>query len=856
MNVSRRDFLKQAAVSAALSAAGAAGISQLAACSNPKPPQLDASGDTKTYTGVCRFCGTGCGVLVETKNGRIVRVSGDPDNVSNHGLLCVKGYNLSNLLYGEDRLTQPLIRDNPKTKGTAEGLREATWEEALDLVAHKLKQAWLTDKKRIALWLSGQQPITEGYACAKFWKAGLLSNNIDPNARLCMASAVASFVNTFQSDEPAGTYADLELADTFVTWGANMAEAHPVLFARLMARKHAGDDVRHFDVATIRTRTSKKADEVLIFRPGSDIAIANAICNYIIQNNLYDEAFLADHIQFKQGTENLGNATSDDYDTSEIGKSVDKLESITWEALKERFAPYTLEYASSLSGVPTAQIEKLAREYADPNRKVMSLWTMGVNQHNRGTWMNNCIYNIHFLVGKIARPGNNPFSLTGQPSACGTTREAGTFCHRLPADLVVSNEQHRRYTEVIWNLPEGYLDDIKTPGYHTVKMFRELSRGNIDFLWTAHNNWAVSMPNLTRFLGIDSEYSGVFSSFNVVNEVYPTLSTQYADVVFPVAMWMEREGQFGNGERHTAIFEKAVEAPGQAKWDLWVFMEVARRVLADQKIDGENAFERLFGEIYDTSAADFKGSQHEVNAALWEEYRTFSNPELNEKALAIDEDVEGKFGAKLHMKAKQLAPYEEYFQNHGLIWPVREVKDTWVSTIWRYADGSQDEGYDEYGVLEYGTAGLAHAVSFYKSAQQKPSLIFRPYEPPAEEPDSEYPFWFCTGRLLEHWHTGSMTRRIAELKSAQPQGVIYMNQEDAARLQIAKGDMVTVTSRYGTVDLPVAIHERFDCPPGTTFAAFFDDQGLINKVVQDTYCPISKEPDFKKTCVNIERAER
>ena len=139
--------------------------------------------------------------------------------------------------------------------------------------------------------------------------------------------------------------------------------------------------------------------------------------------------------------------------------------------------------------------------------------------------MNHNIYNVHLLSGKIAQPGNGPFSLTGQPTACGTAREVGTFSHRLPADLLVANAQHRRYTEAIWNLPEGYLDEIQKPGFHTVKIFREMSKGNIDFLWSAHNNWAVSMPNLTRFLG-KGDKTGVMDTFVVVNEVYPTLSTK------------------------------------------------------------------------------------------------------------------------------------------------------------------------------------------------------------------------------------------------------------------------------------------------------------------------------------------
>ncbi len=575
MDISRRGFVKATAVALA-SAAAAGTMSSLVGCASGEGQTTTAAtGDGQKYTAVCRFCGCGCGVICEVKDNKLISVTGDPDNESNKGLNCVKGYYLAKILYGDDRLTTPMIREDKSTKGTEEGLREATWDEALELVASKLKETWKADKSRMAFWLSGQQPITEGYACAKLIKAGLLSNNVDPNARLCMASAVVAFMNVFQTDEPAGSYSDLDQADVFITWGANMAEAHPMLYSRLTARKLQGKNVKHYDLGTIRTRTSASADKTMIFHPNTDLAIANCIANYLIQEKKYDEAFVNDHLQFKQGTEDIGNSFEDGYDKSDIGSKVDAVSPITFEEYAARLEPYTFEYTSELSGVSVEDLKELAGVFADPNKKVMSLWTMGVNQHNRGTWMNHNIYNIHLLSGKIAQPGCGPFSLTGQPTACGTAREVGTFSHRLPADLLVANEQHRRYTEAIWDLPEGYLDEIKAPGMHTVKMFRELSKGNIDFMWSAHNNWAQSMPNLTRFLGQGTENKGIFDAFIVVNEVYPTLSTQYADVVFPVALWVEREGQFGNAERRSAVFEKAVNPPGEAKWDLWAFMEVA-----------------------------------------------------------------------------------------------------------------------------------------------------------------------------------------------------------------------------------------------------------------------------------------
>ena len=253
----------------------------------------------------------------------------------------------------------------------------------------------------------------------------------------------------------------------------------------------------------------------------------------------------------------------------------------------------------------------------------------------------------------------------------------------------------------------------------------------------------------------------------------------------------------------------------------------------------------------DKNGRDFKNDDRETNRLLWEEYRIFSNPEMNDKAKAINDDTDGTFGAKLKMEAKQLAPYEEYLANHGMTWPVRNVNGTWKSTKWRFAEGSQDEGFDEVGVKQYGKPGQAGGVSFYKSANLKPSVVFRPYEPPAQTPSDEYPFYFVTGRLLEHWHTGTMTRRVPELDRALPEALLNMNPDDCKKLGIQDGDMVKVKSTYGEFDIKVSTAGRTEPPAGVTFAPFFAEETLVNLAVQDVYCPLSKEPDYKKTCVSI-----
>ncbi|MDF1509819.1 nitrate reductase catalytic subunit NapA [Robertmurraya sp. DFI.2.37] len=846
MELTRRSLLKATAISMTLAVAGCkkedkkSNSTAVTAQESVEPDEWKST--------VCRFCGTGCGVLVGVKDGKVVATKGDPDNRSSRGLNCIKGFYVGKILFGKDRLTKPLIREDKSKKGTMEGFREATWEEALDLVASKLKENYDKDPKSIAFWGSGQQTIMEGYASVKLWKAGLLSNNIDPNARLCMASAVTGFMTTFQSDEPMGSYRDLDEADVFVTWGANMAEMHPVLYSRLTAHKLSNPDVKHYDITTRWSRTSETADVVMEFRPQSDLAIANAIANYLIVNQKFDQKFVNEHVKFKAGTENLGHSLNDDYDSTEVGMVADKAWEISFDEFKEKVSEYTLEKAEEISGVPAADIEALAKEFADPNKKIMSLWTMGMNQHTRGTWINNLVYNLHLLTGKISKPGNGPFSLTGQPSACGTAREVGVFSHRLPADLVVANPEHRRYSELIWNLPKGYLDPLEQPGYHTIKMFRELGKGNVKFLWSMSNNWGQTLPKLNRFRGNDEDGKGVKDGFIVVSEVYPTRSTELADVVFPAAMWVEREGQFGNAERRTSVFEKCTEPPGEAKWDLWVIVQIAKRVLEGKKIGDQPAFDVLFGNIWDSANNDLISDQHEVNKILWDEYRAFTNPHES------DNPEIQELGKKLKTKAKQMAPYEEYFKQHGICWPVRNVNGEWVETNWRYVHGKQEEGFDQYGVEEFGEVGKYQDIDFYKSEDHRPSVFFRPFEDAPEIPDQEYPFWLCTGRVLEHWHSGSMTRRVPELHRAVPEALCEIHPEDAEAMGIKTGDMVKVISRRGEVEVKATTKGRGNPPKGLVYVPFFAEETLINLVTLDAYCPISKQPDYKKCAVKIMKA--
>ena len=567
----RRQMLK---LEAAAIAAAAAGMPAPALAAN-LVAERDVA-ELKWDKAACRFCGTGCSVMVATKNNRVVATHGDIKAEVNRGLNCVKGYFLSKIMYGHDRLTQPMLR---KTGGKYDKNGEftpVTWTEAFDIMEVKWKEAI---KKRgpngVAMFGSGQWTVWEGYAAVKLFKAGFRTNNIDPNARHCMASAVAGMMRTFGIDEPAGCYDDIEATDAFVLWGSNMAEMHPILWTRLADRRLSAPHVRVAVLSTFEHRSFDLADIGMIFKPQTDLYLLNAIANHIIKTGRVNKDFVAAHTIFRRGQTDIGYGLRPEHPLQKkatgAAKANDSTE-MSYDEYVKFVSEYTLEKAAEMSGVPLNRLEALAELYADPKTKVVSFWTMGFNQHTRGVWCNNLIYNIHLLTGKISSPGNSPFSLTGQPSACGTAREVGTFSHRLPADMVVTNKEHRAKAEHIWQLPEGTIPD--KPGAHAVLQSRMLKDGLINAYWVQVNNNLQAGPNAN-----EETYPGFRNpdNFIVVSDAYPSVTALAADLILPTAMWVEKEGAYGNAERRTQFWHQLVAAPGESKSDLWQLMEFSKR---------------------------------------------------------------------------------------------------------------------------------------------------------------------------------------------------------------------------------------------------------------------------------------
>uniref|UniRef100_UPI0004A2284B periplasmic nitrate reductase subunit alpha n=1 Tax=Vibrio parahaemolyticus TaxID=670 RepID=UPI0004A2284B len=813
---------------AAASAAAVAGITLPASAAN-----LIASSDQTKITwdkAPCRFCGTGCSVLVGTQNGKVVATQGDPEAPVNKGLNCIKGYFLSKIMYGQDRLTQPLLRMKDGKYHKDGEFTPVSWDVAFDTMAEKWKAS--LERKgptSVGMFGSGQWTVMEGYAAAKMMKAGFRSNNIDPNARHCMASAVVGFMRAFGIDEPMGCYDDFENADAFVLWGSNMAEMHPVLWTRITDRRLSHPHVRVNVLSTYYHRSFELADHGYIFNPQSDLAIANFIANYIIENDAVNWDFVNKHTNFTQADTDIGYGLRDDDPLQKAAKNPNsgKLTSISFEEYKKSVAPYTVEKASEISGVEKEKLIELAKQYADPNTKVMSLWTMGMNQHTRGVWMNNLVYNIHLLTGKIATPGNSPFSLTGQPSACGTAREVGTFAHRLPADMVVANPKHRQIAEKIWKLPEGTIPP--KPGFHAVLQDRMLNDGALNCYWVQCNNNMQAGPNINteRLPGYRNP-----ENFIVVSDPYPTATAQAADLILPTAMWIEKEGAYGNAERRTQAWYQQVGTVGDAKSDLWQVMEFSKRFKMEEvwpeellakapQYRGKTMYDMLFknGQVDKfplEEARELNDDSHHfgfyVQKGLFEEYATFGRGHGHD-----------------------LAPYDVYHTVRGLRWPVVDGKET----QWRFKEGSDP----------YAKAGSGW--DFYGNADGKAKIISAPYEAPPEVPDSEFDLWLCTGRVLEHWHTGTMTRRVPELYKAVPDAVCYMHPEDAKARNVRRGEEVVIANKRGEVRVRVETRGRNRPPKGLVFVPFFDARILINKLILDATDPLSKQTDFKKCPVKI-----
>ncbi|MGV3560705.1 molybdopterin-dependent oxidoreductase [Larkinella arboricola] len=534
----------------------------------------------------CCYCGVGCGIVVRQEpNGRLT-VEGDKEHPSNRGMLCSKGMNLHYTVMDQsDRLLYPQMR-----LGRSMPLQRVSWDAALERTAAVFKtfiQKYGPDS--VAFYVSGQCLTEEYYLVNKLIKGFIGSNNIDTNSRLCMSSAVVGYKLSLGEDSVPVCYDDIEEADVFLVQGANPAWCHPILWRRIEAHKTANPHVKVICVDPRRTDTARSSDLHLPIRPGTDIVLNNAIGRLLIENGFVHSDFILDHTD-------------------------------GFAAYREQVMQRTVNEAADLCGIDAAAIQQAAAWIGRSNG-FLSLWTMGLNQSVVGVNKNLSLINLHLITGKIGKPGNGPFSLTGQPNAMGG-REVGGLANILPAHREVTNAAHRAEVEAFW---QGPVNIAPKPGLTATEMFDALAKdqsgdASLKAIWIINTNPMVSMPDANAV-----EKALKTARFVVVQDVSNRADTvAFADVVLPAAAWLEKEGTMTNAERRISYLPKILDAPGEALPDAEIIWRFAQKMGFGESFNYANA-----SDVYQEYTRLTAGTNVDVTGVSYEllkKYRTIQWP--------------------------------------------------------------------------------------------------------------------------------------------------------------------------------------------------------------------------------------
>lgn len=481
----------------------------------------------------CCYCGVGCGVLIETEDGKITGLRGDPDHPANRGRLCTKGATLDQTADDTYRLKHPEIRTARGQQG-----KRADWDQALALATERF--AGVIEKygpDAVAFYISGQLMTEDYYVFNKLAKGLIGTNNVDTNSRLCMSSAVAGYKQTLGADAPPCNYEDILQAKVIFIAGANPAVAHPIVFRYIEDAKAANPDLKIIVADPRRSETANIADLHLSLQPGSDIALFNGMLHVLFAEGLIDRDYVDAH-------------------------------TTGFDALYDIVRGYTPEVASALTGLPPESIVLAARWFGQSGA-ALSLYCQGLNQSAHGTHNNVGIIHLHLATGQIGKPGAGPFSLTGQPNAMGG-REVGGLSNLLSAHRDLANPMHRAEVARLWGIPSV----PEKPGKSAVELFHALETGEIKAVWIACTNPAQSLPNQA------SVRAGLANAeFVVLQEVYGNTDTaDYADLLLPASGWGEKHGTVTNSERRITRVMPAVLPPGEARHDWDIVVDFARRL--------------------------------------------------------------------------------------------------------------------------------------------------------------------------------------------------------------------------------------------------------------------------------------
>jgi formate dehydrogenase major subunit len=686
---------------------------------------------------VCPYCGVGCQITYQIKDNKIAAVQGR-DGPANHNRLCVKGRFGFDYVNHPHRLTVPLIRrdDAPKDPNVDidpanpyTHFRKATWDEALDVAAAGLKRIRERDGgAALSGFGSAKGSNEEAYLVQKLVRTGFGTNNVDHCTRLCHASSVAALLEGIGSGAVTAPFTAVDQSDVIIVIGANPTENHPVAATFFKQAAKRGAKLIVIDPRGMALK--RHATHMLQFRPGTDVALLNALLNVIVAEELYDQAYIAAHTE-------------------------------GFEALKRHVAAFTPETMAGVCGIDAATIRTVARLYARAKAAII-FWGMGISQHIHGTDNARCLIALALVTGQVGRPGTGLHPLRGQNNVQGAS-DAGLIPMMFPDYQSVEDVNIRSRLESIWGTA---LDPKK--GLTVVEIMNAVHAGQIKGMYIMGENPAMSDPDVQHAREGLAKLEHL-----VVQDLFLTETAFYADVVLPASAWPEKDGTVTNTNRQIQMGRTALKLPGEARQDWWIIQEIARRI----GLNWNYAHPR---DVY----AEMARVMPSMNNISWERL-------MRENSVTYPCDAPDV--------------------------PGREIV---------FGDGFPTK------------SGRAKLV---------PAAIVAP----DEQPDSEFPMILTTGRQLEHWHTGAMTRRATILDQLEPEAVACLSSRELHRLGISPGDPIRVTTRRGAIELKSRIDAAV--PDGVVFIPFCYAEAAANMLTNPALDPYGKIPEFKYCAARVEK---
>ncbi|MEE8196202.1 MAG: formate dehydrogenase subunit alpha [Acidiferrobacterales bacterium] len=687
---------------------------------------------------VCPYCGVGCQIAYQIKDNEIIAVQGR-DGPANHNRLCVKGRFGFDYIKHPHRLKVPLIRRDDALKN-AEGevnpadpyshFREATWEEALDVAAGGLTQIRSRDGgQALAGFGSAKGSNEEAYLVQKLVRTGFGTNNVDHCTRLCHASSVAALLEGIGSGAVTAPFTACEDADVIIVIGANPTENHPVAATFFKQAVKQGTTLIVMDP---RGQALKRhATYMLQFKPGTDVALINAMLNVIISEKLYNPNYVEAHTE---GFENLRRHIKD----------------------------FTPEAMAEICGIDPDTLRTVARLFANANAGII-FWGMGISQHVHGTDNARCLIALAMVTGQVGRPGTGLHPLRGQNNVQGAS-DAGLIPMMYPDYQLVEARDVRKQFEDAWGTP---LDAKR--GLTVVEIMDAVHAGQIKGMYIMGENPAMSDPDTHHARAGLAKLEHL-----VVQDIFLTETAFHADVVLPASAWPEKDGTVTNTNRQVQLGRKALELPGDTRQDWWIIQEIARRMGLDWNYKGPS-----------------------------------------------DVFVE-------------MATVMPSFNN--ITWERLEREDACTYPC----DAPDQPGHD----IVFGDG--------FPTASGRAKLVSADVLPPDEQPDAEFPMVLSTGRQLEHWHTGAITRRARVLDEIEPEAVASLSSIDLRRLGISPGDPIRVVTRRGAIELKSRMDSAI--PEGCVFVPFCYAEAAANMLTNPALDPIGKIPEFKFCAARVEKA--